>query len=84
MYETLMTSEESKNAIDMGDFYRLPADKRDLNYEKYFSQGVEQLNQYQEFNSNNTKRLTVSEIKEKLMSLKYIKEELSKWESNII
>jgi UDP-N-acetylglucosamine 4,6-dehydratase len=82
MYETLMTSEESKNAIDMGEFYRLPADKRDLNYDKYFSKDDTQHSSCHEFNSNNTKQLTVSELKEKLLSLKYIQDELSKWESN--
>lgn len=79
MYETLMTSEESKNAIDMGGFYRLPADKRDLNYEKYFTGDEDQQSTYHEFNSNNTKQLTVKELKEKLLSLEYIRDELSKW-----
>ena len=80
MYETLMTSEESKNAIDMGGFYRVLADKRDLNYEKYFTQGDNNSENCCEFNSNNTKRLSVSEMKEKLLSLKYIRDEIRQWE----
>jgi UDP-glucose 4-epimerase len=81
MYETLMTGEESKNAVDMGGFYRVLADKRDLNYEKYFTQGDNRQENCCEFNSNNTERLSVSEMKEKLLSLSYIKDELNKWES---
>jgi UDP-glucose 4-epimerase len=80
MYETLMTSEESKKAIDMGGFYRVLADKRDLNYEKYFTQGDSKEENWCEFNSNNTDRLSVSEMKEKLLSLNYIKDELNKLE----
>ncbi len=80
MYETLMTSEESKNAVDMGGFYRVVADKRELNYEKYFTQGNHRQEDCYEFNSNNTERLTVSEMKEKLLALKYIRDELNKWE----
>jgi UDP-glucose 4-epimerase len=77
MYETLMTSEESKKAIDMGGFYRVLADKRDLNYEKYFTQGDSKEDNWHEFNSNNTERLSVSEMKEKLLSLSYIRDELN-------
>jgi UDP-glucose 4-epimerase len=83
MYETLMTSEESKNAIDMGGFYRLIADKRDLNYEKYFTEGDDKQSDLCEFNSNNTKRLEVSEMKEKLLSLKYIRDEINQWEKSV-
>ncbi len=78
VYETLLTNEECANAIDMGDFYRVPADKRDLNYDKYFNQGNIERNTLTEFNSNNTKLLTVEEVKEKLLSLQYIQEELKK------
>jgi len=78
MYETLLTNEECANAIDMDKFYRVPADKRDLNYDKYFSQGNTERNTLTEFNSNNTKLLTVSETKEKIASLAYIQEELAK------
>lgn len=76
MYETLLTNEECANAVDMGDFYRVPADTRDLNYDKFFSRGDKQRNVLTEFNSNNTRLLSVSEVKEKLLSLSYIREEL--------
>lgn len=78
MYETLLTNEECANAIDMGNFYRVPADKRDLNYDKYFKEGDEGRNTLTEFNSNNTDLLDVEQVKEKLLSLAYIREELEK------
>ena len=78
MYETLLTNEECANAVDMGKFYRVPADKRDLNYDKYFSKGNTDRNTLTEFNSNNTQLLTVSETKEKIAALEYIQNELSK------
>ena len=78
MYETLLTNEECANAIDMGNFYRVPCDKRGLNYDKYFSKGDKERNKLTEFNSNNTQLLTVEETKEKIASLKYIQEELKK------
>ena len=78
MYETLLTNEECANAIDMGNFYRVPCDKRGLNYDKYFSQGDAKRNTLTEFNSNNTKLLTVEETKEKIAALQYIKDELAK------
>lgn len=78
MYETLLTNEECAHAIDMGNFYRVPSDKRGLNYDKYFSQGNKERNTLTEFNSNNTELLTVEEVKEKLLTLSYIKEELAK------
>ncbi|MCF0234367.1 MAG: polysaccharide biosynthesis protein, partial [Thermoguttaceae bacterium] len=77
MYETLLTNEECANAIDMGDFYRVPCDKRGLNYDKYFSQGDAERNTLTEFNSNNTALLSVEEVKAKLLSLKYIQDELA-------
>lgn len=77
MYETLLTNEECANAIDLGDFYRVPCDKRDLNYDKYFKDGDIKRNLLTEFNSNNTDLLTVEEVKNKLLSLKVIQEELS-------
>lgn len=80
MYETLLTNEECAHAIDMGDFYRVPADKRDLNYDKYFTDGDEARNTLVEFNSNNTELMTVPEIKEKLLTVPFVKEELAKWE----
>ena len=78
MYETLLTNEECAHAIDMGNFYRVPADKRGLNYDKYFSHGDEDRNPLTEFNSNNTELLNVEHVKEKLLSLQYIRDELSK------
>ena len=78
MYETLLTNEECANAIDMGDFYRVPADKRGLNYDKYFNHGDVERNTLTEFDSNNTKLLTVEEVKAKLLTLPYIREELEK------
>ena len=80
MYETLLTNEECAGAIDMGNFYRVPCDKRGLNYDKYFNQGDADRNPLTEFNSNNTKLLTVEETKAKIASLAYIQDELAKWE----
>ena len=76
MYETLLTNEECSKAIDMGNFYRVPADNRGLNYEKYFKEGDEKRNKLTEFNSNNTRILNVEETKAKIASLKYIQDEL--------
>ncbi len=78
LYETLLTNEECSSAVDMGDFYRVPADNRGLNYDKYFKEGDIERNALSEFDSNNTTLLTVEEVKEKLLSLEYIKEELLK------
>ena len=78
MYETLLTNEECAHAIDLGNFYRVPCDKRGLNYDKYFSKGDTERNTLTEFNSSNTKLLNVEEVKEKLLSLSYIREELAK------
>lgn len=79
MYETLLTNEECAHAVDMGDFYRVPSDTRDLNYDKYFVEGNQERTKLTEFNSNNTALLTVEEVKEKLLTLSYIQEELAKW-----
>ena len=76
MYETLLTNEECAHAIDMGDFYRVPADNRGLNYDKYFSKGDENRNPLTEFNSHNTRMLTLEETKAKIASLEYIRERL--------
>ncbi len=78
MYETLLTNEECANAIDMGDFYRVPCDKRGLNYDKYFKEGDVQRNPLTEFNSNNTRLLTVEQTMEKIASLESIQVELKK------
>ena len=79
MYETLLTNEECANAIDMGNFYRVPADKRGLNYDKYFKDGDVERVQLSEFDSTNTDLMTVEQVKEKLLSLSYIQNELANW-----
>jgi len=76
MYETLLTNEECANAIDMGDFYRVPCDKRGLNYDKYFNKGDTERNTLTEFNSHNTRLLTLEETKAKIASLEYIQNRL--------
>lgn len=78
IYETLLTNEECAHAIDMGDFYRVPCDKRGLNYDKFFTEGNTERAGLSEFNSNNTRLLSVGETKEKIASLSYIQEELAK------
>ena len=83
MYETLLTKEECAKAIDMGDFYRVPADNRDLNYDKYFTEGNAKRAEIEEFNSDNTYRLNLEETKAKISSLEYIKRELS-GEGNLV
>ena len=80
VYETLLTNEECAKAVDMGDFYRVPADQRSLNYDKYFSEGDAERNTLTEFNSNNTELLDTAQVKEKLLALSYIQEELAKME----
>jgi len=79
IYEVLLTKEEAAKAIDMGDFYRIPADNRDLNYGKYLEEGSPKITLTDEYNSNNTKNLSVEEIKEKLLKLNFVKDELRKW-----
>lgn len=79
MYETLLTKEECVNAIDMGEFYRMPSDARDLNYGKYEYKGIEGSILLNEFNSDNTRQLNVQEVKEKLLKLDYIQKELEEW-----
>ena len=80
MYETLLTNEECAHAQDLGNFYRVPSDKRDLNYDKYFHEGDVDRNPLTEFNSNNTRLLDVAQVQEKLLSLAYIRSELAAWE----
>jgi len=77
-FETLLTREEHIVSEDMGDFYRVPADTRDLNYDKYFSEGDEQLTKETEYNSNNTDRLSIEQIKKRLLTLEYVRTELEK------
>ncbi len=81
MYETLLTNEECAKAVDLGNFYRVPADNRGLNYDKYFKDGDAKRNPLTEFNSNNTRLLDVEETKAKIASLSYIQEELAKMEN---
>lgn len=78
-YETLLTKEEYVVAEDMGGFFRVPADQRDLNYEKYFDEGNEKLSTVEEYNSDNTHILSVEEIKKKLLELDYVRNELREW-----
>ena len=78
LYETLLTNEECAKAEDMGDFYRVPADNRSLNYDKFFSEGDQRRTALTEFNSNNTRILNVAETKAKIAALPYIQEELAK------
>lgn len=80
LYETLLTNEECAKAEDMGDFYRVPADNRSLNYDKYFSEGDEQRSTLTEFNSNNTRILNVAETKARIAALSYIQDELARQE----
>ena len=76
MYETLLTNEECANALDLGEFYRVPCDKRGLNYDKYFKEGNVERNPLEEFNSHNTELLNVEQVKEKLLTLQHIRDEL--------
>lgn len=79
MYETLLTNEECARAVDEGGFFRVPCDSRDLNYDKYFREGDQERTKLTEFNSNNTRILDVEEVKEKLLQLDYIREEIEAW-----
>lgn len=79
LYETLLTKEEHLVTTDMGNYYRIPSDKRDLNYDKYFSEGDEKLFTEKEYNSHNTERLDVEQVKAKLLTLPYIQAELEDW-----
>jgi UDP-N-acetylglucosamine 4,6-dehydratase len=81
LYETLLTNEECANVVDMGNFYRVPADKRDLNYDKYFVEGNVEREHIIEYNSNNTTILTVEQVKQKLLEIQYVKDELGDWRS---
>lgn len=83
LYETLLTKEEYVVAEDMGGFFRVPADKRDLNYDKYFADGDQKLTTVDEYNSHNTEILNIQQIKEKLLALDYVQAELKEWKKNI-
>ncbi|MCI8459634.1 MAG: polysaccharide biosynthesis protein [Clostridia bacterium] len=78
MYETLLTNEECAHAVDLGKFYRVPCDKRGLNYDKYFKLGDTERNTLTEFNSHNTELLDIAQVKDKLMALQYIRDELAR------
>ena len=82
MFETLLTNEECARAVDCGMFYRVIADNRDLNYEKYLSQGNIERNNLTEFNSNNTRLLNVEQIKQKLLTCELVVEALKEWDAN--
>jgi len=82
LYETLLTKEEHVVAKDMGGFYKVPADKRNLNYDKYFVEGDQKLSFEEEYNSHNTYRLSIDEIKERLLTLEYVRNELENWRKN--
>ncbi len=79
LYETLLTREEHVVAQDLGGFYQVPADTRDLNYDKYFVEGDQKLSNEEEYNSHNTERLNIEQIKDKLLTLDYVREELKGW-----
>jgi len=83
-YETLLTKEEYVKAEDLPGFYRVPADQRDLNYEKYFAEGDQKLSSVEEYNSDNTQILSVEQIKEKLLELEYVQKELRDWNNKIM
>lgn len=82
-YETLLTKEEYIVAEDLGGFFKVPADQRNLNYDKYFIEGSQKLTKVEEYNSNNTHILNIDEIKERLLKLDYVRNELKKWNSEI-
>lgn len=82
LYETLCTKEEMEKAEDLGDFYKIPADNRDLNYGNYFTEGSTKVETLEDYNSHNTLRLCISEIKEKLLSLPFIQDELANWKNS--
>lgn len=79
LYEALLTREEMAHADDLGDYYRIPSDNRDLNYNKYFVEGQEEISEAQDYNSHNTDRLNVEQVKEKLMTLQFVRDELAEW-----
>lgn len=79
LYETLLTREEMEKAEDCGGYYRIPADTRDLNYEAFFSEGIPEMSQKEDYHSHNTRRLNVDEMAEMLLGLKYVKDELEGW-----
>ncbi|AGK55923.1 nucleoside-diphosphate sugar epimerase/dehydratase [Bacillus sp. 1NLA3E] len=83
LYETLLTREEYVVSEDLGGFFRVPADQRDLNYDKYFAEGDQKLTTEEEYNSHNTQILNVEQIKEKLLEIDYVQKELEEWTKNL-
>lgn len=83
LYETLLTREEIVRAEDMGDYYRIPADTRDLNYDKYFDKGEKEINYGWEYNSQNAEQLSIERIKDLLLRLEYVKKELEDWRRQV-
>jgi UDP-N-acetylglucosamine 4,6-dehydratase/5-epimerase len=81
LFETLCTREEMEKAEDLGDFFRIPADNRDLNYGSYFTEGSTNIEKLEDYNSHNTNRLSISQIKEKLLALPFIQDELANWKN---
>ncbi len=81
LYETLLTREELAKAEDLGDYFRIIPDDRDLNYNKYFTEGAEQLSLMEDYNSHNTRRLNPKEIKETLLKQDFVQQELASWHS---
>jgi len=84
LYETLINLEEMVKAVDMGDFYRIPADTRDLNYNKFFTEGTQEVSMADEYNSHNTKRLTIEETKELLLTLRFIRQDVLQEKQKIV
>ena len=75
-YETLVTREEMSKAVDMGEYYRIPCDTRDLNYDKFFTEGNEKLSRIEDYHSHNTERLDVEGMKKLLLKLRFVREDL--------
>ncbi len=83
LYETLLTREEMAHAEDLGGYYRIPSDDRDLNYNKYFIEGLKEVSEAEDYNSHNTEQLTVAQIKEKLLTLQLVRDELESWQEGV-
>jgi UDP-glucose 4-epimerase len=84
LYETLINREEMVKATDVGDFFRIPADTRDLNYNKFFTEGTQEVSQADEYNSHNTKRLSIEETKELLLTLRFIRQDVLNEKQDIV
>ena len=82
LYETLVTREEMAKSINMGNYYRIPCDHRDLNYDKYFTEGEEKISKIEDYHSHNTRQLDVSAMKELLLKLDLIRDDLQSFDQN--